>query len=204
MRRFKKGGSLSLRSRLYQRGSSLLLLFLALMSSPGHTKERSSVGTHIHGLSTLTIAMESETVEIQLTSPIADLVGFEYKARSVEDLAMIDNMSLALRKHESLFLPAGGECEHLNTMVDMTHLVDAKPHHLEHDTKGKQISDKEHHREIVANYRYHCRNPEALSSVKVPLFGVFPRVQRIQVMWIGPLKQGATILTSKNSLIEFN
>lgn len=194
-------GLIALKMKHRQLRLFIFLISLSVASHPTHAEESAGLGAHVHGLSTLTIAMERENIEIQLTSPAMDLVGFEYKARSAKDIAIVENASLTLREHQGLFVVTGGECDHLNTMVDIANLVETDRDDHEHDHEDH--TDSGQHHEIVANYTYRCEKLDALSSINVFLFQKFPGIQSIQVMWVGPAKQGAVALTPNDSLIEF-
>ena len=72
--------------------------------------------------------MEDEILEIQLTSPAMDLLGFEYKASTQEHLAAVASAELQLRKQEVLFLFSDGHCEHVKTSIDVSDLIENDNH----------------------------------------------------------------------------
>lgn len=96
-------------------GISLFVLSIATNSNAAkiaqaHLPEKGTIrlDTHVHGLSELTIAMEGKSLEIQLTSPAMNLVGFEHKASSKKDNAAVENATSLLREYDSHFLLSGG------------------------------------------------------------------------------------------------
>ena len=209
MNRVRSPGSLkvliALKMKHCQRGFFIFLISFAVASPSTRAEESAGLGAHVHGLSALTIAMEGGNLEIRLTSPAMDIVGFEYKARSAKDIVIVENASLTLHKHQAMFFLEGGECDDFTTRVDIASLLE---NDHGHENENENENENEHddsgrHREIVASYTYRCKNLDSLSSIKVFLFKAFPGIHSLQVMWIGPAKQGAATLTPNDSLIEF-
>jgi hypothetical protein len=183
-----------------------------------------SLEAHVHGLSKLTVAMDTKSLEIQLVSPAMNLVGFEHKATSKQDIVAVKKAELILGQQDSLFLIAGGDCEHLSSSIDSGDLLETDGHHDDHDDHEKhndhddhdkhdehhahdhhnENDHKESHSEMVASYSYSCNDSSKLSSIKVSLFESFPGIETINAMWVMPSNQGSVRLTAKNSTIEFN
>jgi len=181
-------------------------LFIAIQSTYAE-KSVESLDAHVHGLSELTIAMDTKTIELQLISPAMNLVGFEHKASSKQDIAAVKQAELLLEQQDSLFLIAGGDCEHLSTSIDSDDLLESDNHHDDHDDHGKHDDHSEHdqgetHSEMVASYSYTCKDTSNLSSIKVALFTSFPGIHKINTLWVTPSKQGSSMLSAKNSTIN--
>ena len=206
-------------------------LFVAIQFTYAE-KSTESLDAHVHGLSELTIAMDAKTIELQLISPAMNLVGFEYKASSKQDIAAVKQAELLLEQQDSLFLIAGGDCEHLSTSIDSDGLLEAGAHedqekhddhhdhekhddhddhekHDDHDDHGKHDDHSEHdqgetHSEMVASYSFTCKDTSKLSSIKVALFASFPGIHKVNTLWVTPSKQGSNMLSAKNPTIEFS
>jgi hypothetical protein len=201
-------------------------LFVAIQFTYAE-KSTESLDAHVHGLSELTIAMDAKTIELQLISPAMNLVGFEYKASSKQDIATVKQAELLLEQQDSLFLIAGGDCEHLSTSIDSDGLLEAGAHedqekhddhhdhekhddhddHEKHDDHGKHDDHSEHdqgetHSEMVASYSFTCKDTSKLSSIKVALFAFFPGIHKVNTLWVTPSKQGSSMLSAKNSTIN--
>ena len=204
-------------------------LFVAIQSTYAE-KSTESLDAHVHGLSELTIAMDTKTIELQLISPAMNLVGFEYKASSKQDIAAVKQAELLLEQQDSLFLIAGGDCEHLSTSIDSDGLLKAGAHedqekhddhhdhekhddhddhekHDDHDDHEKHEDHSEHdqgetHSEMVASYSFTCKDTSKLSSIKVALFASFPGIHKVNTLWVTPSKQGSSMLSAKNSTIN--
>jgi hypothetical protein len=192
-------------------------LFVAIQSTSAE-KSAESLDAHVHGLSELTIAMDAKSIEIQLISPAMNLVGFEHKAASKQDIAAVKQAELILDQHNSLFLIAGGDCEHLSTSIDSDDLLESDNHHDDHDDHEKHDDHDDHekhddhsehdqgetHSEMVASYSYTCKDTSKLSSLTVALLASFPGIHKINTLWITPSKQGSNMLSAKNPTIEFS
>ena len=204
-------------------------LFVAIQFTYAE-KSTESLDAHVHGLSELTIAMDTKTIELQLISPAMNLVGFEYKASSKQDIAAVKQAELLLEQQDSLFLIAGGDCEHLSTSIDSDGLLKAGAHedqekhddhhdhekhddhddhekHDDHDDHGKHDDHSEHdqgetHSEMFASYSFTCKDTSKLSSIKVALFASFPGIHKVNTLWVTPSKQGSSMLSAKNSTIN--
>ena len=106
-----------------------LTIALFMIVRPIHAE---SMDAHIHGLSEMTLAIENQALEIQLISPAMNLVGFEHKARTKEEIATVRHVLAQLREHETLFVFSGANCSHVETSIDIASLIDADKHLTEH------------------------------------------------------------------------
>jgi hypothetical protein len=203
---------------------SIAMVMITGVQSAYAEKSAESLDAHVHGLSELTIAMDAKTIELQLISPAMNLVGFEYKAASKQDIAAVKQAELILGQEDSLFLIAGGDCEHLGTSIDSGDLLESNNHHEkhddhddhedhekhdDHDDHGKHDDHSDHdqgeiHSEMVASYSYTCKDTSKLSSIKVALFASFSGIHKINTLWVTPSKQGSSMLSAKNATIEFS
>lgn len=176
-----------------------VVIMMLCLSPAGHTI---SLDAHEHGLSELTVAMEGETLEIQLISPAMNVVGFEHRAGTPEQIKTVENAKLQLRKHEALFLFSQSHCEHVRTSIDMSSLVGNHNHeHKKHEHNDHTQNDS--HSDIIANYQYRCDKKSTPTSITVNLFNSFPGIYKIHAMWVKSARQGAAMLTSNNRIIEF-
>lgn len=189
---------------LLVRFTSIMLALVTYTATQVAIASESNHNLHVHGLAELVIAIEENKLEIQLTSPAMNLVGFEHKATSKEQLTKIENTKSKLNAHDTLFSIQEGKCQHIRTSIDVSSLIQAnhhKHHHEHHHDSHK--SKNERHSEITANYQYHCNNSSELSSITTSIFHSFSGVHEINAMWATPAHQGANILTANNRTIEF-
>jgi len=185
----------------------LVVTFIGAINSVYAEQKNSSLEAHYHGLSELTIVMEGELLEIQLTSPAMNLVGFEYKASSEKDMAAIKNAESMLQKHKTIFSIFGSNCEHVRTAIDTSSLVEVghnQGHDNDHHNDNHEDKDNhEDHSEMLVNYSYLCQEADKLSSIEVFLFKLFPGIHKIHAMWIMQSKQGSATFTANNPIVIF-
>lgn len=174
---------------------------LAIAGEHHHAHAQSSLGRHEHGVGELDVALEGTTLELELRSPAANLLGFEHAPRNAEERQQLARLEEQLGRPQLLFtLPAAAGCRLATQQLDSPLFTTSPTHepeapHAHHETSAE-------HSEIHARYRFDCRTPEALDALDVaPLFHKFPATARLQVQLIGPHgQQGGELRTGKSRL----
>jgi len=179
-----------------------LTIAFFMLAQPINAEEHiDSMEAHMHGLSELTIAMENQALEIQLTSPAMNLIGFEHEAHTQKEIAAVKDVEAQLNNYKTHFAFSGANCSHIETSIDVTSLIDNNNH--THPTEHEDHAEKDRHSEIIANYQLVCENKPSLLSITVDLFDAFPGIHEIQVMWVIQEQQGAITLTANKRKIKF-
>lgn len=182
-------------------------VFLTLLSTPLIAGETRELDAHEHGVGALNIAVEGDTIAMELHAPGADIVGFEYAATSAEDREAIADAVAALAKPMELFaLPADAQCSVTQASAKLEsdqaheeHGHDDHAHgdhaedeshdehgHDEHaETEGHDDHD-EHaevssHTEFHAEYMLTCGNIDAVSDIAFAYFDVFENARELEV-----------------------
>lgn len=162
--------------------------------------ETTQFDAHIHGLAELMIVIEDQMVDIQLQSPAMNLVGFEHKAHTKNEVDAVRRTESILKSPYALFTFKGGQCSLTETSVDVSSIV-GDDHtgvgELEHETHD------ENHNEAYAHYQYLCDNATDLSAVSVMMFKDFPGLKQTRVLWVTKSKQGAVTLDRDNNTAVF-
>ncbi len=171
-------------------------LCLTLLATPAFAHESREMGAHEHGVGELNIAVEGDTVAIELRAPGADIVGFEYVAESAGDRAAIDAAVATLAKPLDLFvLPAAAECSVIQASAELesdgAHEGHNHEEHAEaHDQDEHGHDDHAHdehaapeagHSEFHAEYVLTCGNPGALSEITFAYFDTFENARELEV-----------------------
>jgi hypothetical protein len=170
-----------------------------------HDDHHSSHGAHVHGEATLTMALEGSDVEISLESPAANIIGFEYKA-STEEEKRIEAQAARALKSATMFSFAGASCELEKVVVVLPgaehegHDAHHDEHHSEHHNEHKDRHAE--HSEVTANYHYHCENLNKLQQVATGLFKQFPKLEKVDAMWVSASGQGAEELSAKKPVMR--
>jgi len=179
---------------------------------------------HEHGSAHLNVALDRNNLYLELTSPAANIVGFEHRPRTREQKTAVQQAIKALRAGENLFaLPSvvGGRLVKSSVKTDLTgdpaHEHDEAPPH-EHEegstNAGHEAETPDHeehqgedeherHSEFKAEYHFLCNKPEKLAYLDVTLFRYFAGVEHIEVQLLTAIRQTALELTAKKSKIDF-
>ncbi|WP_043310354.1 DUF2796 domain-containing protein [Pseudomonas sp. ML96] len=161
-------------------------------------EEHGSLGTHEHGVASLNVALDGQTLEIQLESPAMNLVGFEHEAKSDADKAKVASARKHLEQPQALFaLPIEAKCALQDSELESPLFGYAE--HAEHEH-----GDEHGHSDIDASYHFTCANAEALKTLELgSFFGTFPGTEKLEVQLIGPGGQQGAELTPSNSRLSF-
>ena len=186
-----------------------LLLFLVALEGIGVCETRQHE-SHVHGAAELNIALDGTKLFLELSSPAANIVGFEHAPNNEEQRETVHKAMEQLKKGEKLFvLPAKAKCRlqeaHIENVMKEEH--HDKHEDEDHDEEEKH-SDKEHddgaeHSDIEVTYHFECTHPEHLKTIDVLLFKRFSGVEEIEVQLITTTKQTALELTPKKHLLSF-
>ena len=193
----------------------------APLAAPALAQEHREAEAHVHGVSQLLIALEDGVLELDLTSPGADITGFEHEPESAADRAAVGAAVAGLAQAEALFtLPEAAGCYLVEAR---SHVHDAAFHaaqddhaddhddhdHDDHDHDADHDHEHEHeeahddhdhdhgaHSEFHANYTFRCAQPEALTEIAFPFFGVYANAQEIEVQYVTDSGAGAAEVTA--------
>lgn len=153
------------------RSASVALMLAALVASPATASETRSSDAHEHGHGQLNIAIEGNSVLMELEIPGADIVGFEHEPKSDADKAAMINAEKKLKDGAALFRFQGATCT-----FEQAHVEDG------HDDHGKQPASQEsEHSEFHVAYEISCDDTSRLSGIAFPFFTVFPHSEELDV-----------------------
>lgn len=192
-------------------------LALATLAAPALAEEPRGAEAHMHGVSTVLIAVDQGVVEIELTSPGMDIVGFEYAAQSGADRAAVAAALDVLSAPDNVVsLPEAAGCrltdseahlegeDHADHADDHEDGDDHEDHNHEHDEEDHADHDHEEgaqHTEFHARYAFACDDETALSSIAFPFFDQFENAQEIEAQFVAQtgagqaeVRRGAAVL----------
>jgi len=172
------------------------------------THELAEQKAHLHGFVELTLALVGNSLEINLESPAANIVGFEHKAISEEQIQAVENAKSALESAKQLFTFSGSQCALKHAHADISALLKQDEHHHDghheegHHGEEEHEAHEESHSEIKAIYSFKCQQGDKLDTVSVNLFQLFPSIEKLNVMWLTDNLQGSVELNSVSNLIH--
>ena len=102
-------------------------------------EEKREADAHQHGHGALNVALEGETLSIEMETPGADILGFEHMAKATEDKATVEKARKTLADPVSLFgLSAAAGCSVTDAEIEIG--ADGDEHHDE----DEHHDDEEH------------------------------------------------------------
>ena len=137
---------------------------------------------HEHGVAKLSVAVDGNTLTIDLDAPLDGFLGFERAPRTDAERKAATDLLARLRDAAGLFKPdpAAG-CKAGEVKIDAPV--------LEPGAKAKG-----EHAELEAQFSFQCAQPQALRMLDVGLFDAFKRLQRIDVQVAGAKGQAKATL----------
>ena len=198
--------------------SALMLIFICITKA--HSAER-QLDAHNHGFGELNVAIEGQTVVLELNSPAFNIVGFEHPPETNKDKATIKDAVSVLNDGSKLFLfpiTAGCRLASVNigsSLINGQHSAhedhdsdhkDAK--HEDHDSDHKDAKHEDHkdrdiHSEFQANYKFKCDVIKKVNTIRIMIFKHFPNTSQLDVKTILPNGQSAMKLTPASTLLSF-
>ena len=162
-----------------------LYVVLSYSISTVLAEESRQVDKHEHGVGELNIAIDGSLAEFEFMLPGADIVGFEYEAKSDEDLAKIENALLVLENYENLFaLTKNSKC----VLADLDYHLSGEEHDEHAD---EEHADEESHTEFYAKYSFKCDNIKQLDKVEFSYFKTFPNSSELEVQFVSDIGSNA-------------
>ena len=155
--------------------------------------------THLHGHVELRLALENTSLELYLESPSVNIVGFEHRATSAQQIQTAEYAKSILELPTEIFSFSDGNCSLSQSNVDFSAILQTTESHKLGDHHEAQEVD---HSEITAGYKYNCQQGVELDIIRVELIEYFPGIEKIKVIWLTDTKQGTVELTPKSNLIR--
>lgn len=156
--------------------ASLCLLSALALNGPAQAQSKRQFGAHVHGASKLNIAIDGQTVTMELSAPANDIVGFEHQPRTDKQKAVVEQATQTLQDPLKLFtLPRAAGCTVSSAAVERK-LEEVKP--------AAAKADEATHSEFEGRYSLICTNTVALQDIEFPYFKLFPKADEIEVQVI--------------------
>ena len=149
---------------------------------------------HEHGVVHLDVAVEGDTLAIQLESPLDSVLGFERQPRTPAERQSVERMLAMLRGGAVLFTPdARGQCRFEEAQLESGLIAGAST---------DSAANKSEHLDVDVSYRFRCAAASHLSSLSHQLFALFPRIQRIDAQVATPKGQSRQVLKRPDATLS--
>lgn len=181
-----------------------LIPLLAIADEHDHMAH-DSLAAHEHGSGQLNVALDQQTLELELKSPAINLLGFEHAASTTEEHAKVAEVARQLADPIDLFSLAEGQCSLTAKDIEGPMFAADKPHdHADEEHAHKEGEAAHQHSDIHAQYRLDCQQSDALAELDLTeLFKRFPGMHKIQLQLIGPSGQKGAQLSPDNATANF-
>jgi hypothetical protein len=172
----------------------------AIAEEHEHDEGHRSHGAHVHGVAQLNVAVDADSLLVELDSPAMNLVGFEHPPHTDEERAAITAARARLEDGAALFVPnAEAECVQISSQVTLD-LGEHDDHEHEHEAGHEDEHD--HHADGHGEWAFTCANPVALDQLDVRVFEVFPGTESLRVQLISSAGQRGGELTAEQHLLD--
>jgi hypothetical protein len=131
-----------------------------------HAEER-HLGPHVHGQATVGVSIEGPEVDVQLSLPGHDAVGFEHPPGSTDESKALSHAKQTLQSGKWFEAPRAADCKLLRANV------------VANGFDGAAAAGG--HADFDVDYRFQCAQPGKLDGVIVRLVDAFPSVQKVVV-----------------------
>ena len=151
-------------------------------------------GAHIHGEVILQLALQGNDLVMRLEPPAINMVGFEYRARTPDQIKTVETAETKLRQVTNWLMFDGGECRATEVSANASGVMPAV-----------DAAEYQHvHADIKVDAQFSCFQPNNLRGLKVTLFRDFPGVEKITVQWLLGEKVGERSMSRDNTRLTFN
>ena len=163
--------------------------------------------SHVHGNAAMNIVADGSVIHIELTSPAANLVGFEYAPVSESEHTAHANALSTLKDADRLFRfneTATCRAAEVDIVSGSTRPAKSSGHeaHRHHDHDDDEHADTRHS-DITAMYQFDCGAPGKLDTLHVGLFDAFPAIDNLNIQYVTDDRQGAASLNSGAPILAF-
>lgn len=184
-----------------------LITTLALSTTPALAGD--NPGAHQHGQAVLQIAVEGQAMDVMLSSPAFNLLGFEYSPRSEAEHSRQDQVRDWLSSTPLLRLTEGN-CQVTAGQIDLHddgstekhEHADEHEHEHEHEPHGDEHQATTTHRDVEVSQTIRCDRPIAGQEIGSPLLEQFTNLEELRVEWLSEHGQGSSELSQDNPLLR--
>ena len=169
---------------------------LVLFTTTLHAGEQ----PHQHGVASLQVVVEGNTLVVHLESPLDNLVGFERTPKTDAERSKIQRSTQRLRHPAELLQPTSEAGCSVDKITLASDVLD--PALLGESAVWRTLAHQDkNHAELSTTWRFVCTKPDLLRGLEVKLFDAFPGLKRLQTQVAGPRGQSrATLTHSKRKL----
>ena len=168
-------------------------ILAATILTAGSTFARDNPGAHQHGHAELQLAIDGNQIDLIFTSPAYNLLGFEHRARTEEEKALVNQTTTWLGETPLVDTAEAG-CTVMSAVVH--HQAGSDDHG--HDHGHAHDHDDKHsgengstHSDFEVTQTLTCARLNASEALSTPLTVRFPEIEHLNVEWVWSGGQGS-------------
>ena len=155
--------------------------------------------SHVHGGASLALALDGEILSVELDSPLFNLTGFEYEAVTEADKTILHEAEETLSSPGNvLMFNMEAMCHPAQERYEISLRDDHDDDHDDHDDDHAEDS----HSDAILNYSFNCKSPDKLEFMSTELFALFPNMEDLEVIYLGPILQIQGELSPANHTLK--
>ena len=186
------------------KSTTLALVFVAATWSALAENTHRHHEAHVHGHAKLNLAISGGTIQLELTSPAMNLVGFEHAPSSGKDHRLVKE-AVDFLDHPANWIHLVGDkgCKvsHLDLETSLLRSHLHGDHH--HEGHHHETHKPDGHADFEISAEFKCENAQQLEQVDLTgLFKRFTGFKSIEVQWLTDRLQSATTLDINNPIIS--
>jgi hypothetical protein len=153
---------------------ALTMLLLWSFEANAASEEHRQLGTHEHGSGQLNVAVEGNSLALDLELPAMNVVGFEHPAGNDQEREQIKQAAELLRDGASLFKPSpAAQCTLSSVQLESVLLDNSM------NSEDPAAHDGEQHADFDVSYEFQCSEPSRLRAVSFTLFQRLPGLHKL-------------------------
>lgn len=159
---------------------------LSAFSVLAQAEEHRELGPHEHGHGTLNLAVEGNSVKMELQVPGDDIVGFEHAPSTPEETSLLEKAKAKLAEPLVLFtVPPAAKC----SVKDAKVKIQEEKHEPGEEPEKEPDGTIAHHNEFFVEYALVCQSVSDLKTLNFEYFNSFKNAQALTVNVITPKGQ---------------
>lgn len=168
-------------------------ILAATILTAGSTFASDNPGAHQHGHAELQLAIDGNQIDLIFTSPAYNLLGFEHRARTDEEKALVTQTTTWLGETPLVDTAEAG-CTVMNAVVHHQAGGDDNGHdhgHAhDHDDKHEDENGSTHS-DFEVTQTLSCTKLDASEELSTPLTERFPVIEHLSIEWVSSGGQGS-------------
>ena len=200
-------------NRIHTTALLLVVTTVTWAQQPSHRQH----DAHVHGHAAVNVAVSGNNLQLELSSPAMNLLGFGHHAESAKDKKTLHDTVAFLRQAEQwIRLDRTAECTLDHIVIKSEQLEED-----EHEKKSRHESEEEHehhesedkhedhqssesqHSDFEVMAEFDCQNTQYITRIDLSdLFNRFTGFDEIEVQWITDQSQSATELNQRQPFIQ--